>query len=687
MTPTDAPSLSPAPPRAFTWRSLSLGLLSTLFVCAAGPFNDIVLNDTSISAGYFPLALVLVLFVLIVCINAPLHRFLPRHALSSGELAVVTLMTLVACSLPAWGLMRFLAPTPVVPFYLGREDTIFWTQFLSMNLPPSLFAVEELDPTKFPPATDMAKEQYLRGMLSPIVDHFYRGRLHGEAIPWAAWLKPAFTWGIFISAMLATLVALARIIYPQWAQNERLPFPLVQVQAELIESPRPGRALNDVLRSPWMWTALGLVLFIHGLTCLNAYFPKNAPAVSLGYNFTGLFAEPPFSYLRNGVKTATLSFIVVGVTYFIRSRAALSLWGIYLLINLLEVGQNHVRGLPMSEGMWADQHMGACIAFILGMLWIGRAHWLLVLRNAFGAGEDARYSRSFWIAVLGTATMFGWLLWVGVTPWMAGLIVAIIIGAHIITSRIVAETGLPYFRSGLGAAQIYTNFPASAITPKDVYFAGTFNLLGPLATRDGTLGLTMHGIGVVESQMSADKVRKRLVGTILLTLVVGVLVAGAVTLWCHYTYPTPLDRNVVPAGNNFGAVYTPMRDVRNPVDQHATGAYSKGQHNPWVHMGIGFGIVTALEILALTVSWWPLLPIGFVASYGAFIQNAWFSIFVGWLVKVIIVRLGGASLFQQARPFFIGLIFGEGLAAAGWLIVNALVVMNGGQSQRVTFML
>ena len=72
------------PNRAFTWRSIGLGLLSTAFVCAAAPFNDIVLSDTSLAAGYFPLASVLVMFVMIVCLNAPLHRWAPRRALVFG---------------------------------------------------------------------------------------------------------------------------------------------------------------------------------------------------------------------------------------------------------------------------------------------------------------------------------------------------------------------------------------------------------------------------------------------------------------------------------------------------------------------------------------------------------------------------------------------------------------------------
>jgi len=67
---------------------------------------------------------------------------------------------------------------------------------------------------------------------------------------------PLLAWGIFIAAMLATLTATARLVIEQWLANERLPFPLVQVHSALIESPPPGRALNDMFRSPVLWIGL-----------------------------------------------------------------------------------------------------------------------------------------------------------------------------------------------------------------------------------------------------------------------------------------------------------------------------------------------------------------------------------------------------------------------------------------------
>src|SRR5690554_6054876 len=99
--------------KSVTWRSLLLGTVGSILVCALVPYNDFVLTDISLAAGYLPLAAVVLEFLLIVGLNAPLHRWAPRHALREGELAVVLLMVLVACSLPNWGLMRFFIPTPV----------------------------------------------------------------------------------------------------------------------------------------------------------------------------------------------------------------------------------------------------------------------------------------------------------------------------------------------------------------------------------------------------------------------------------------------------------------------------------------------------------------------------------------------------------------------------------------------
>jgi hypothetical protein len=51
-------------------------------------------------------------------------------------------------------------------------------------------------------------------------------------------------------------------------------------------------------------------------------------------------------------------------------------------------------------------------------------------------------------------------------------------------------------------------------------------------------------------------------------------------------------------------------------------------------------------------------------------SNLWFVIFVGWMMKLIVLRLGGARLHRQVRPVFLGLIVGDSIMAAAFLVVG-----------------
>lgn len=55
---------------------------------------------------------------------------------------------------------------------------------------------------------------------------------------------------------------------------------------------------------------------------------------------------------------------------------------------------------------------------------------------------------------------------------------------------------------------------------------------------------------------------------------------------------------------------------------------------------------------------WPLHPVGFgvVTTFAA--DMAFFSIFTIWLVKSLIMRFGGVTLYRTAQPFFIGILCG-----------------------------
>jgi hypothetical protein len=656
--------------RVVTARAVLVGSVCVVLVGSLVPYNDFVFSDNSLGAGFLPLIAVLLQFVLVVVVNAPLHRWAPSRALRRGELGVVVLMATLACAVPNWGVMRFLAPMPVMPFYHGTSDATFWNAFLAMDLPGWLFPVESIED----------------GRSSPVVNWFYNARPEGESIPWGAWVLPAVGWGVFALATLVVLVCLGRLVLEQWQLNERLPFPLVQVQADLLAEPAPGRGLNDLLRSRSLWIGLGIVAAIHGLTVLNSYQPTYFPRITLGYDFTSLVADGPLQYLRTKVKASQISFMVVGVTYFIRARVAFSLWGVFILVNCVDVVQGQ-RAASISSAAWADQHLGAAMAFALGIFWIGRHHWARVLRNAFGRGQDSSYRLTFWLAIAGLAVMVGWLVVVGVQTWLAVLIVLFTLLAHLVVARVVAETGIPFYRSSVQVSQVYGSLSPDWFSGRDIWFSGVGTVLGPLTSRDSITVLSQQGLGIADRCGVGTQHRRAVSLLVVWSLLLAVGVSAVATLYCHYTYPTPVSRDVVPQGNNFGAIYVPERDIIDPFVSHAEGRFPPKQHSTPLHVGIGFVITSLLQVGALQFANWPLLPVGFVASHGAFIANVWFSVFLGWLLKVCIVRFGGAGLYQGARPFFVGMLFGEALVAGLWLALNAILVLNGYDSQPIKFLL
>jgi hypothetical protein len=81
--------------------------------------------------------------------------------------------------------------------------------------------------------------------------------------------------------------------------------------------------------------------------------------------------------------------------------------------------------------------------------------------------------------------------------------------------------------------------------------------------------------------------------------------------------------------------------------------------------------------LALGMLWarsflpgFPLHPIGFLMcdSYAA--HQVWFSIFLGWLCKVLITRFGGVETYRKAIPIFLGVVLGDVAMMIFWLIVD-----------------
>jgi len=68
--------------------------------------------------------------------------------------------------------------------------------------------------------------------------------------------------------------------------------------------------------------------------------------------------------------------------------------------------------------------------------------------------------------------------------------------------------------------------------------------------------------------------------------------------------------------------------------------------------------------------WWPFHPIGYVMTNLRWILYwIWFSFFIGWLFKAVVMRYGGVSGYRRFMPFFVGLIIGEMVGNGFWVTI------------------
>lgn len=684
--------------RLVTWRSLLAGLAGVLFVNVLTPFNDYLVNNTSLVGSALPMALVLFVLFLTLAVNIPLRRWWPAAALRQGELAVAIGMTLVSCAIPGSALLKYV-PAHIVGLWNHAGSNDQYRQLLDeVQLPGWMLPTME--------ATDS-----LGRAREPVIQD-YIGRTHGAsgmaAVPWRAWVTPAITWGALFACIFGAGICMAALVRRQWVENERLTFPLATLCVSLIEAPRPGRLINDTFRSRWFLVAFAGVFLIHALNGLNAYFPRAWPAVPLGYDISGLFVEEPWRFVDNRwVTRAKLSFLVIGVTYFVTGRIAFSVWFCMVGIQVVRVvqglfGQGHVGSYwPGGEIPLGDHLIGCLVPYVAMVLWLGRREWAVVLRRMLGRrrpddpqGAFLPYGVSGWGMVLFTGGMFSWLLaagagWIGST-----MLVTVLLMLMLALMRIVAETGvvaiqfmIPIYRPWQYLFNAVPSLAADPATLKPFFLTRLFNVFFTVTQRESLPVFASHGMQMAaESGDTRGRQGVAVVGAMALALVVGYLAGGSSLLYMEYNHAATLDKSPTMPVNEYGVV----ESARYALDQSQPLMHNRSpqreSHNVVAHVLSGAGVTSVLAVLSVRFAWWPIHPLGYLLLFSWTTWAIWFSVMLGWAIKALVLRLGGTELYRTFKPAMVGFVLGECAAVGFWLVVSLVCVLAGWNYEAVNIL-
>ena len=655
--------------------AILVGFVGCVIIWVWTPFNNFVMGGAYISDSYLPISALFFLLLLVLGVNPLLRKLQIGWYLDASQLAIVLGMVYMACVLPGQGLLRFLpyslANTPLQ----AKVDKKVSDAFQRMDLPGKMFPNEP----KF--GGDPVASDRLMGELLP-----------GESMPWGAWVGPLLTWGSFLFFMWLFMVGLSLIVFPQWRRNERLPFPLVTVGHALTEDPEKGRLLPPLFRKGSFWIAAGVVFFVHFLDSSKEYFPQSIPSIPISWNLSRLFTDEPFNYLPGYIKHARIYFVFLGVAFFMPNRIGFSLWFFQILYaGYFVIGNAYMP--PFYYDTIYDHRNGAMIAVALGVLWLGRAHWLHVFKCMLRGGkepEDARDRVAGFMFTLGALGMLGWLLWMKVDFWWAIFLIGLGFVAAIVVARIVAETGVPFVRIYWKFDALVKLAPLSSISPATLYFTMIVALFFAEGSRTSPAVMATHALGFDDR---ARPWRQVIIGFLMmLCLVSGLVICGASHLKGAYHNSMSLDGRIQPISPwGTGRFYRPNQHVANHISSldNLKEKEEKGEpilendrwynyrFNRYKHLFFGFGLAAVLQWLCLTMPQWPLHPVGLLMTNTFYSNESWVSIMFGWAAKVILLRYGGARVYRAAQPVFLGLIVGEVIAAVFWALVPLTLLLLG----------
>ena len=89
--------------------------------------------------------------------------------------------------------------------------------------------------------------------------------------------------------------------------------------------------------------------------------------------------------------------------------------------------------------------------------------------------------------------------------------------------------------------------------------------------------------------------------------------------------------------------------------------------------GGGMALMGLLIFLRHRYTWWPFHPVGLAISGSYLARRTSFTVFVAWLIKLVMLKVGGPAFYRKSRPLFVGLLAGY---VVGVAITTILSVPN-----------
>lgn len=631
-----------------TLRAVAIALALVAALVVAGYYIELVLDLSYDFNTQSPPIAPLGVFFLAVLANAVVVR--RWRGLSRKELLVIYAMVTVGAPVVAHGTLLWLLCISIGQREVARTMTD-WPNAFFRYVPPW-----------FSPTDPNA------------VDGFFRGE---SPVPWGLWLQPLVVWGLFFLSLYTANLCLLVIFRRQWITNERLSFPVALVPMESVREGRDGKARFSSAKGFQIGFA---VVFVLGLLYrLSSIFPS-LPSIPLD-DYVVVPWHPTGPLAGFGDFTVSLSPTITGLAYLIPKELSFSVWFFWYARVAETVAAIAAGVTPMRpQDYWgtefpAPYYQGAGAVIALGILafWSGRHYLRSVLRSVLrGRGEeDIPAPLGYRLALAGLVLSLGYMVAFSMAAGSRLIVALPLVGLsltyHMVWARLRAENGMSFIGFPFSAGTIMQEPLGTAILrPQEIVTINALSWAYWPGWGEGCEVITGASLDALKISDSA-RIGQRPLLAAMSAAVIFALIAGAVLM---------LSGTYLRGFWNYNMLYRSWMIVtmRNLGQADYDGIVNPSHFSLPVTMPLVGGMVVVFLLAALRTRlwWWPLHPAGYLAANIWGTQAWWCPMFIGWLVKTLVIRYGGLRLYQNTVPVAIGMILADRLLSFMWPVVIAV---------------
>jgi hypothetical protein len=586
------------------------------------------------------------LFVLLIlaAFNLILVRWFPRRALSAGELITIYVMLNIGTVVAGEDYFQVVMYNITYPFYRAMRES-GWGADIIKYLPHWMYIT---DP------------EALRGF------HLGGTSLFSPKI-FRAWLVPMLVWGGCLMVFFWIMLCINVILRKQWTERERLTFPLVQVPLAIVSGP-------SFFRNKILWAGIAVSSFIALFNGLNFLFPMIPAAIPQGvrvFNINFSQDYPWKAIAGSGGVNGRIMPYGIALSMLMPTDLAFSCWFFFWVQRAEEVISAVFGYTGAGQPYVTQQSAGALIGVSLFIIWNERRYLLAVLRKALGLTselDDSQEPLSYRTAVFGI--LLG-IIALSVLSWKAGLSLRIFWAFLFIyfiiaigVTRLRAELGTPvHDLYAIGPQfQLMNIFGINAFSKRDVALQSSFYFLS-----------RQYGSHPMPAQLEGFKMAER-TGLNPRRFSWVMLAAGGVGTIAAFLVMAGMLHRLGSSTTNviydFG--YFGKENFNDNINMW------KASPDPNISQvaATAGGMIFCLILLAvrLQVANFPFHPLGFALGGSYYMMTTmWSCIFLGWMIKVLLLRYGGQRAYLRSLPFFFGLIIGDCVWGVIWLTVGVFL--------------